>query len=66
MLSVTACDAMLRYNNELLDIPVLLTNLPHFMRFDVISRMCRALGCFNVQTHPLFVGLNSGAVGCDV
>lgn len=49
-----------QYNNELLDIPVLLTNIPHSMRFDVISRMCKSLGCFNVQLHPLFTGLNSG------
>jgi hypothetical protein len=30
------------------------------MRFDVLSRMCKAIGCFNVRTHPLFEGLNSG------
>ncbi len=30
------------------------------MRFDVLSRMCKAIGCFNVRTHPLFEGLNAG------
>jgi hypothetical protein len=49
-----------RYNTELLDVPLLLTNLPHSMRFDVLSRMCKSIGCFNVRTHPLFEGLKEG------
>jgi hypothetical protein len=58
---VPACQhSAFRYNTELLDVPLLLTNLPHSMRFDVLSKMCRAIGCFNVRTHPLFEGLNAG------
>ncbi len=58
-------DVVFRYNSELLDIPILLTNLPRFMRFDVLSRMAKALGCFDVHAHPLFQDLNEG-VTCDV
>jgi hypothetical protein len=36
------------------------------MRFDVICRMCKALGCFDVLTHPLFVGLQQGFTFFDV
>ena len=57
-----AHDVLSRYNNELLDIPILLTNLPRFMRFDVLSRMAKALGCFDVHAHPLFKDLNEGVI----
>jgi hypothetical protein len=55
-------DRFIRYNNELIEIPHLLTNLPRSMRFDVLSRMAKSLGCFDVRMHPLFVNLSPGTI----